>query len=112
MKNIERLKPLLVQARKEAIEDVEHARAGEYKKIADLSSIPPRTTPALDFIKAFEEYAEKGGLKGGKFGPTAKRWRPKVKAFCDFLEHRDLKRMTTVNKHPRMTPPALGRPIA
>ena len=97
MENVERLKPLLIQARKEAIEDVEHARAGEYKKIADLSVIPPRTTPALDFIKAFEEYAEKGGLKGGKFGPTAKRWRPKIKAFCNFMEHRDLKRMTTAD---------------
>jgi site-specific recombinase XerD len=97
MENVERLKPLLIQARKEAIEDVEHARAGEYKKIADLSVIPPRTTPALDFIRAFEEYAEKGGLKGGKFGPTAKRWRPKIRAFCDFMEHRDLKRMTTAD---------------
>jgi hypothetical protein len=97
MANIERLKPLLVQARREAIEDVEHARAGEYKKIADLSSIPPRTTPALDFIKAFEEFAVKGGLKGGKFGPSAKRWRPKIKAFCDFIGHRDLKRMTTAD---------------
>jgi integrase len=97
MKNIERLKPLLIQARKEAIEDVEHARAGEYKKIADLSSIPPRTTPALDFIKAFEEFAIKGGLKGGKFGPSAKRWRPKIKAFCDFIGHRDLMRMTTAD---------------
>jgi integrase len=97
MENVERLKPLLIQARKEAIEDVEHARAGEYKKIADLSVIPLRTTPALDFIRAFEEYAEKGGLKGGKFGPTAKRWRPKIKAFCDFVEHRDLKRMTTAD---------------
>jgi hypothetical protein len=32
-----------------------------------------------------------------EFGPTAKRWRPKVKAFCDFLKHRDLKRMTTAD---------------
>jgi integrase len=97
MKNIERLKPLLVQARKEAIADVEHARDGEYEKISDLTKIPPRTAPALDFVKAFEEYAVKGGLKGGKFGPTAKRWRPKVKAFSDFLGHRDLKRMTTAD---------------
>jgi hypothetical protein len=44
MNNIERLKPLLVQARKEAIADVEHARAGEYRKIADLSSIPSPNT--------------------------------------------------------------------
>lgn len=56
-----------------------------------------RTTPALDFVRAFEEFALKGGLKGGKFGPTAKRWRPKIKAFCDFVGHRDLKRMTTAD---------------
>jgi site-specific recombinase XerD len=93
--NVERLVPLLVKARKDAAQDVEHARAGEYEKIADLSKIPPRTTPALDFLRTFEEYATKGGLKGGKFGPTAKRWRPKIKAFCDFIGHRDLMRMTT-----------------
>jgi hypothetical protein len=97
MENIERLEPLLVRARNDAARDVELARAGDYEKIADLTKIPPRTTPALDFMKAFEEYAEKGGLKGGKFGPTAKRWRPKIKAFCDFLKHRDLKRMTTAD---------------
>jgi integrase len=97
MENIERLKPLLVRARNDATRDVELARAGDYEKIADLTKMPPRTTPALDFMRAFEEYAEKGGLKGGKFGPTAKRWRPKIKAFCDFLGHRDLKRMTTAD---------------
>jgi hypothetical protein len=93
--NIERLVPLLIKARKEAAQDVEHARAGEYEKLADLSRAPSRTTPALDLIDGFEEYATNGGLKGGQFGPTAKRWRPVVKAFCDFVGHRDLKRMTT-----------------
>ena len=97
MANIERLVPLLVRARKEAAQDVEHARVGDYEKIADLTKIPPRATPALDFIATFEDYVENGGLKGGKFGPTAKRWRPKIKAFCDFVGHRDLKRMTTAD---------------
>jgi hypothetical protein len=46
-------------------------------------------------IAAFETYSEKGGLKGGKFRPTAKRWRPKVEMFVDWLGHRDLARMTT-----------------
>ncbi|MCK1667965.1 DUF6538 domain-containing protein [Bradyrhizobium sp. 153] len=95
MANVERLVPLLAKARKDGAQDVEYARLGEHEKIADLSKIPPRTTPALDFVRAFEEYASKGGLKGGKFGPTAKRWRPKIKAFCNFIGHRDLKRMTT-----------------
>jgi hypothetical protein len=97
MANVERLMPLLAKARTEAASDVEYARDGKYEKIADLTKIPPRAAPALDFVKAFEEYAVKGGLKDGKFGPTAKRWRPKIKAFCDFLGHRDLKRMTTAD---------------
>jgi site-specific recombinase XerD len=92
---VERLVPLLVQARREAVSDVEHARVGEYDKVADLSKIPARTTPALDFVAAFEEYAKKGGLKGGSAGRTASRWRPKIKEFCDFIKHRDLKRVTT-----------------
>ncbi len=95
MANIERLVPLLVRARKEAAQDVEHARVGDYEKIADLTKIPPRATPALDFLKVFEEYVANGGLKGGSTGPTAKRWRPKIKAFCDFIGHRDLKKITT-----------------
>ena len=93
--NVERLVPLLVQARREAVSDVEHARVGEYDKVADLSRIPARTTPALDFVTSFEEYAAKGGLKGGTEGRTASRWRPKVKEFCDFVRHRDLKRIKT-----------------
>ncbi|WMT76319.1 DUF6538 domain-containing protein [Bradyrhizobium sp. Ash2021] len=95
MENIERLKPLLVRARNEATKDVERALAGDYRPSPELEGAPRRTTPALDFIRAFEEFAVKGGLKGGKFGPTAKRWRPKIKAFCNFLGHRDLKHITT-----------------
>lgn len=93
--NVARLMPLLVQARREAVSDVEHARVGEYDKIANLANIPARTTPALDFIAAFEEYARKGGLKGGSAGRTATRWRSKVKEFCDFVRHRDMKRIKT-----------------
>ena len=95
IKHIERLKPILLRARIDATKDVEPALAGDYRPSPELEGIPRRTTPALDFVRAFEEYAVKGGLKGGKFGPTAKRWRPKIKAFCDFIGHRDLKRMTT-----------------
>lgn len=58
---------------------------------------PPgiRHRPALDFIEAFETYSKLGDLKGGEFGPTAKRWRPKIKAFCTWLGHRDLARVTS-----------------
>jgi hypothetical protein len=93
--NIERLVPLLIQARREAAADVEHVRVGEFEKTADLTKLPKRTTPALDFLAAFEEYAAKGGLKGGTEGRTATRWRKKVKEFCDFIGHRDLKRIKT-----------------
>lgn len=95
--NLDRLKPLLLKARADAARDVEHARLGEYDRVTDLSKMPARTTPVLDFLAAFEEYAEKGGLKGKEVGPTAKRWRPKIKAFCDFLGHRDLTRMKTAD---------------
>jgi integrase len=95
--NIERLKPLLIRARNEATKDVERALTGDYRPSPELEGIPRRTTPALDFISAFEEYAVKGGLKGGKFGPTAKRWRPKIRDFCEFIGHRDLKRLTTAD---------------
>ncbi|WP_213740407.1 DUF6538 domain-containing protein [Bradyrhizobium sp. dw_411] len=93
--NVERLVPLLIQARREAASDVEHARVGDYDRIADLTKIPERTTPALDFVAGFEEYAAKGGLRGGSAGRTATRWRSKVKEFCDFVGHRDLKKMKT-----------------
>jgi site-specific recombinase XerD len=93
--NIDRLVPLLVRARREAASDIEHARVGEYDKVTDLTKLPARTTPALDFVTAFEEYAAKGGLKGGSAGRTASRWRPKIKEFCDFVRHRDLKRIKT-----------------
>src|ERR1700753_441094 len=63
--NVERLVPLLLKARQDAAADVEHARVGDYEKIADLTKIPERTTPALDFVAGFEEYAAKGGLRGG-----------------------------------------------
>ncbi|MDP3074883.1 DUF6538 domain-containing protein [Bradyrhizobium sp.] len=95
--NVERLKPLLLRARNEATKDVERALAGDYRPSPEVEGAPQRTTPALDFITKFEEYAVKGGLKGGKFGPTAKRWRPKIRAFCDFIGHRDLKRMSTAD---------------
>lgn len=93
--NVERLVPLLIRARREAAADVEHARVGEFHELADLDQFPKRTTPALDFHAAFEEYAKKGGLKGGTEGRTATRWRKKVKEFCDFIGHRDLTRIKT-----------------
>ena len=68
MENIERLKPLLIRARNEATKDVERALAGDYRPSLELEGAPRGTTPALDFIRSFEEYAAKGGLKGGRAG--------------------------------------------
>ena len=39
-------------------------------------------------------YCEHGNIKRQRTGRTAKRWRPKIKAFCEFAGHSDLARMT------------------
>jgi hypothetical protein len=83
--NVSRLVPPLAQAKVGAIADLKRAAAGDYSEDATLAKLPVLTRPALDLVKAFEEYATKGGLKGGALGPTAKRWRPKIKAFVKWL---------------------------
>ncbi|MGY8710529.1 hypothetical protein RAD16_32740 [Bradyrhizobium sp. 18BD] len=94
--DLEKFRPLYDQARRDAVEDLKRARLdGDFSANPVLAKLPTRTTPKLDLVKAFEEYAEKGGLKGGADGPTAKRWRPKIKDFCRFIGHRDLTRMTS-----------------
>jgi len=92
--DVERFAPLILRARSAAVSDLRRAAGGDYSDHPDLKKIPKRTTPALDLHAAFEEYAAKGGIKGGARGRTAKRWRPKIKMFTDFLGHRDLARMT------------------
>jgi hypothetical protein len=89
-------RPMYEQARRDAVSDLKRAKLhGDFSPNPVLATLPERTTPKLDFVKAFEEYVSKGGLKGGKDGPTAKRWRPKVSDFCKWIGHRDLTRMTT-----------------
>jgi hypothetical protein len=95
--SVARFVPLLARAKIGAIADLKRAAAGDYSEDATLAKLPTLTRPALDFVKAFEEYAAKGGLKGGAHGPTAKGWRPKIKAFVKWLDHRDLARMTTAD---------------
>ena len=88
------------QARRDALDDLKRARLeGDFSPNPVLAKLPERITPKLDVLQAFEEYAAKGGLKGGTKGPTAKRWRPKIKAFVEWLGHRDLSRMTTENAY-------------
>lgn len=95
--NVERFRTLYSAARNAGYADVMRAAKGDYSASPELAKVPPRTTPKLDMIKAFEEYAAKGGLKGGSLGPTAKRWRPKIRAFAKWLGHRDLARVTTAD---------------
>lgn len=94
--DLARFRPLYEQARRDAVEDLKRAKlTGDFSPNPILAKLPPRTVPKLDLVKAFEEYVEKGGLKGGKDGPTAKRWRPKIRDFCKWIGHRDLTRMTS-----------------
>jgi site-specific recombinase XerD len=86
-------RPLYIEARRRGYADLIRAPKGDFSPTP--VHYPERSAPKLDIIAAFETYSEKGGLKGGKFGPTAKRWRPKVEMFVDWLGHRDLARMTT-----------------
>jgi integrase len=92
--DVERFVPLLAAARADAADDARRALAGDYSPNPILARLPQRVAPELDLVRAFEEYAAKGGLKGGKDGPTAKRWRPKIRLFVAWIGHRDLARMT------------------
>jgi hypothetical protein len=76
---------LFLKARQDAYRDVIRASKGDYSENPELKKLPKRTTPKVDLGQVFEEYAAKGGLKGGIHGPTAKRWRPKIAAFVKWL---------------------------
>lgn len=95
--DLEKFRPMYIQARQDAVDDLRRARLeDDYSPNPVLAKLPKaRAAPELDFIKCFEEYASKGGLKGGVDGPTAKRWRPKIRDFCKWLGHRDLAKVTT-----------------
>lgn len=92
--DVERLAPMLIAAHLGAAADAQRAARDDFTPNPILAKLPQLTAPELDLVRAFEEYAEKGGLKGGTDGPTAKRWRPKIKLFVKWLGHRDLSRMT------------------
>jgi len=94
---VETFKPLFLKARQDAYLDVIRASKGDYSENPVLQTVPKRTTPKVDLVQVFEEYAAKGGLKAGVHGPTAKRWRPKIAMFVKWLGQRDLARMTTTD---------------
>jgi integrase len=85
-----------VEARRQVNRDL--TRAAKLKDFSESGAFArnaPSPSKQIDFLAAFEFYCEKSGIKGGATGATAKRWRPKIKAFCDFIKHTDLGRMTT-----------------
>ena len=91
-----RFLPMFVEARREVNRDL--TRAVRLKDFSDSEAFDknaPSPSKQIDFLAAFEFYCEKSGIKGGTTGATAKRWRPKIKAFCDFVKDTDLGRMTT-----------------
>jgi integrase len=92
---LQMFRPLYIEARRRGYLDLVRASKGDFSP--SPVHYPERSSPKLHFIDAFETYSEKGGLKGGKFGPTAKRWRPKIAAFCAWLGHRDLTRVIPEN---------------
>lgn len=92
-----RFLPLFLQARKEAYRDL-HRAAGEDEDFSEspkFAKYAPSPKPQVDFLEAFEFYCLNAGVKGGATGPTARRWRSKIKEFCEFATHTDLARMTT-----------------
>jgi integrase len=91
-----RFLPMFLEARREAHRDLYRAaRDRDFSESPTLKKYAPNPSKKIDFPAAFEFYCERSGIKGGSTGATAKRWRPKIKAFCDFVKHTDLGRMTT-----------------
>ncbi len=90
-----RFLPMFVEARRQGYADLVRAAKGDFSPSPILQTYPPEEAVRIDFLAAFEFFCENGELKGGLTGPTAKRWRPKIKAFCDFVGHTDLARITT-----------------
>jgi len=88
-------KPLLIEARAEAYLDIARAAKGRYKENPKLDELPKaRSKPKIDIIEAFESYCSQPQIKGQLDGPTAKRWRPVIHRFVEWIGHRDLSRVT------------------
>ena len=91
-----RFLPMFVAARTEVHKDLTRAaRDKDFSESPAFVRNAPSPSKQIDFLAAFEFYCDKAGIKGGATGATAKRWRPKIHAFCDFVKHTDLGRVTT-----------------
>jgi hypothetical protein len=91
---VEKFKDLFLKARQDAYRDMIRASKGDYSENPVLKSLPKRTTPKVDIIEAFELYCSQPRIKGGLEGPTAKRWRPVIERFVNWIGHRDFVRVT------------------
>jgi integrase len=90
-----RFLPMFVEARRQISVDLTRAaRHRDFSESDAFAKNAPSLSTRIDLLQAFEFYCGKAGIKGGATGATAKRWRPKIKAFCDFVGHSDLGRMT------------------
>jgi hypothetical protein len=90
---VEKFKPLLLEARKGAYGDILRAAKGDFRENGKLDELPKaRTKPKVDIMEAFESYCSQPRIKGGLHGPTAKRWRPVIVRFVEWIKHRDLAR--------------------
>jgi integrase len=91
---VEKFKPLFLAARQDAYRDLIRASKGDYSENPVLGTLPKRTKPKVDIMEAFELYCSQPRIKGGLDGPTAKRWRPVIERFIEWIKHRDLARVT------------------
>ncbi|MGO4510172.1 DUF6538 domain-containing protein [Bradyrhizobium sp. 2TAF36] len=90
-----RFLPMFVEARRQVSVDLARAaRKQDYSESDAFDKNAPSLSARIDLLEAFEFYCQKADIKGGANGPTAKRWRPKIAAFCSFIGHTDLCRMT------------------
>ena len=90
-----RFLPMFVEAQRQISVDLTRAaREKDYSESDAFAKNAPSLSKRIDLPQAFEFYCDKAGIKGAANGPTAKRWRPKIAAFCGFVGHSDLCRVT------------------
>lgn len=90
-----RFLPLFVEAQRQiSIDLTRAARNQDYSESDAFDKNAPSLSARIDLLEAFELFCQKADIKGGANGATAKRWRPKIAAFCQFIGHSDLCRMT------------------
>jgi hypothetical protein len=95
---IERQTPRRITVEAQRQISVDLTRAARDKDFLESDAFvknAPSLSKRIDLPEAFGFYCDKAGIKGGATGPTAKRWRPKIAAFCEFVGHSDLCRMTS-----------------